>query len=113
MDGISHSTAFARQVVDYAWGGDASALNPQPDVITGADILYEEQHFPALLKSIQALSAPHTLTYLAYRIRGDAHQESEGAPEALSPECRLELDGSSDEVPGGVSRGCCGFCWKC
>ena len=46
-------------------------LGPQPDLITGADVLYEEAHFPALLATIAALSAPHTLTYLAFRTRGD------------------------------------------
>ena len=65
-------------MVDYAWGANALALHPQPDIITGADILYEQQQFPALLESIQALSAPHTLTYLAYRTRGVAPVMFEG-----------------------------------
>ena len=59
------------------WGADALALNPQPDIITGAEILYEQRHFPALLKSIQALSAPHTLIYLAFRTRGALSISSE------------------------------------
>jgi protein N-lysine methyltransferase METTL21A len=61
------------QVVDYAWGEDVSALSPQgrpPDVITGADIIYEERHYPALLATLQGLAAPHTLIYLASRLRG-------------------------------------------
>ena len=63
-------SSVASQVFEYAWGSNAAVLGPLPDVITGADIVYEEEHFAALLDSIQALSAPHTLTYLAFRLRG-------------------------------------------
>ena len=63
-------------MVDHAWGEDVAALSPQgrpPDVITGADIIYEERHYPALLATLQGLAAPHTLIYLASRLRG-AHR---------------------------------------
>jgi hypothetical protein len=52
----SHAVRHCWQVVDYAWGEDAGVLLPQgrpPDVITGADIIYEEQHYPALLATLQ------------------------------------------------------------
>lgn len=61
------------QVVDYAWGDDVEVLRPggtAPDIITGADIIYEEQHYPALLATLRRLAAPHTLVYLASRLRG-------------------------------------------
>lgn len=60
-------------MVDHAWGEDVAALSPQgrpPDVITGADIIYEERHYPALLATLQGLAAPHTVIYLASRLRG-------------------------------------------
>ncbi len=59
------------QVLEYKWGDDISSLGPEPDVITGADIMYEKEHFPALLKTLQELSADHTVTFLAFRMRGE------------------------------------------
>ena len=56
--------------MDFEWGSDAAALGRQPDLITGADVVYEEHCFPALLASIEALSASHTISFIAYRIRG-------------------------------------------
>ncbi len=45
-----------------------------PDVITAADVLYDtSQHIP-LLKTIAAVSAPHTETYIAYRKRSKAEE---------------------------------------
>jgi len=58
------------QVLDLEWGSDAAALGRQPDLVTGADVVYEEHCFPALLASIEALSAAHTVTMLAFRLRG-------------------------------------------
>lgn len=45
-------------------------LGRAPDIITGADVIYEEQHYPALLATLAALAAPHTLVFLASRLRG-------------------------------------------
>ena len=58
------------QVAEHCWGEDVSHLLPAPDLITGADIVYEHQHFDALIKTLQALAAPHTLIYLAFKWRG-------------------------------------------
>ena len=58
------------QVVDHAWGSDVAPLGAQPDLITGADIVYEERCFGALVATLRALAAPHTLVVLAYRLRG-------------------------------------------
>lgn len=58
------------QVLEHKWGDEVESLGPAPDVITGADVLYEQEHFPALLKTIQDLSAVHTVTLLAFRMRG-------------------------------------------
>ena len=41
-----------------------------PDLITGADIVYQSEHFAALLHSLEHLAAPHTLIYLSFRLRG-------------------------------------------
>ncbi len=58
------------QVLDLEWGSDTAAVGRQPDLVTGADVVYEEHCFPALLASIEALSAAHTVTMLAFRLRG-------------------------------------------
>lgn len=58
------------QVLEHKWGDEVKSLGPAPDVITGADVMYEREHFPALLKTIQDLSAVHTITLLAFRLRG-------------------------------------------
>jgi Lysine methyltransferase len=73
MWSADHRHCLRFQVVDHAWGEDVAALLPQgrpPDVITGADIIYEERHYPALLATLRGLAAPHTLIYLASRLRG-------------------------------------------
>lgn len=74
------------QVLPYAWGEPASALAlpppppplgpgggggtvPLPDVITAADVLYHEDLFGPLMAAIGQLSAPHTVTYVAYKAR--------------------------------------------
>lgn len=62
------------QVVPYAWGGPTSNLPQSPDVITGADVVYEQEHFPALLSALHMLAAPHTVIYLAFRLRGKSPQ---------------------------------------
>eukprot|EP00873_Tetraselmis_striata_P008686 jgi/Tetstr1/428950/TSEL_018925.t1 len=59
------------EVTEYEWGAPAEALGAPPDVITAADCLYQPEHYPALADAICALSQPHTLTYLAYRRRGN------------------------------------------
>ena len=58
------------QVLEHAWGTDVAPLGQLPDLITGADIVYQEEHFPALLQTLESLAAPHTLIYLAFRLRG-------------------------------------------
>lgn len=58
-----------------ASGGPASGSCPhsaaagKPDVITGADLLYDPSQHKALVSSVARLSAPHTVTYLSYRVR--------------------------------------------
>ncbi len=43
---------------------------PSPDIITGADVVYQQEHFEALVTTLQDLAAAHTLIYLAFKIRG-------------------------------------------
>ncbi|EIE25645.1 hypothetical protein COCSUDRAFT_64760 [Coccomyxa subellipsoidea C-169] len=64
------SPLIRAQVVDYAWGDDVTALPACPDLITGADIVYQEEHFPPLLQTLKQLAAPHTLIFLSFRLRG-------------------------------------------
>jgi len=47
-----------------------TALGARPDLITGADIVYEERCFAGLVATLRALAAPHTLVVLAFRLRG-------------------------------------------
>lgn len=58
------------QVRDYAWGSDVAVLPEAPDLITGADIVYQQEHFASLVATLERLAAPHTLIYLAFRQRG-------------------------------------------
>lgn len=59
-----------QQVREYAWGDDVASLPEAPDLITGADIVYQQEHFASLLDTLECLAAPHTLIYLAFRLRG-------------------------------------------
>ena len=63
------------QVLEHAWGSGVAPLGDPPDLITGADIVYQEEHFPALLRTLDSLAAPHTLIYLGFRLRGAYGQE--------------------------------------
>ncbi|KAK9838308.1 hypothetical protein WJX81_003588 [Elliptochloris bilobata] len=65
------------QIVDHAWGSPVAALGPRPDLITGADIVYEERCFEDLVATLRALAAPHTLVVLAYRLRGRGEAQFE------------------------------------
>ncbi len=58
------------QVMPYAWGEDIERLLQAPDVIIGADVVYEQEHYAALVSSLHMLAAPHTVIYLSYRLRG-------------------------------------------
>ena len=58
------------QVVDYAWGSHVAVLGEPPDIITGADIVYQKEFFPQLVHTLESASAPHTIIYLAFRLRG-------------------------------------------
>lgn len=60
------------QVVDYAWGSHVALLGEPPDLITGADIVYQKECFPQLVQTLEEASAPHTVIYLAFRLRGTA-----------------------------------------
>lgn len=72
------------QVVPYAWGDDTDSLPQSPDVITGADVVYEQEHYPALVSTLHMLAAPHTVIYLAFRLRGTANQPAPSIPKRLA-----------------------------
>ncbi len=74
-----HLCNACAQVMPYAWGEDAGRLPQAPDVITGADVVYEQEHFPALISSLRMLAAPHTVIFLSYRLRGTQHGSLQGA----------------------------------
>ncbi|GLC41569.1 hypothetical protein PLESTB_000701000 [Pleodorina starrii] len=58
-------------------GGGAAASAPassplagiEPDVITAADVLYHEELLAPLMAALARLSAPHTVSYVSYRVR--------------------------------------------
>lgn len=80
------------QVADHVWGADVAPLQcggRAPDLITGADIVYEAQHFPALLRTLRELAAAHTQIYLAFRVRGRREDEFQAM---------LDSDGFAVEV---------------
>lgn len=60
-------------VVDYAWGDDpppSELQQPPPDIITGADLVYDPKQYGALVAALERLAAPHTLVFLAIKLRG-------------------------------------------
>ena len=74
---VSHKafiTGYVIQVICHCWGDDVASLLPAPDLITGADIVYQQEHFDALITTLQDLAAPHTLIFLAYKLRGEQRQ---------------------------------------
>ena len=54
----------------YTWGEPSGCLPQAPDIIIGADVVYEQEHYPALVSTLRMLAAPHTVVYLSYRLRG-------------------------------------------
>ena len=59
------------QVIAHCWGEDVAPLMPPPDLIIGADVVYQQEHFDSLISTLQHLAAPHTLVYLAFKLRGE------------------------------------------
>ena len=70
--GASHKFDNFLQVMPYAWGEPGGCLPQAPDVIAGADVVYEQEHYAALVSSLHTLAAPHTVIYLSSRLRGTA-----------------------------------------
>jgi len=66
--------AGGAEVEEYEWGAPVAKLGALPDIITAADCLYQPEHYPALLETVVRLSQPHTMTYLAYRQRGNVEE---------------------------------------
>ena len=54
----------------YTWGEPTGGLPQAPDAIIGADVVYEQEHYAALVSTLHMLAAPHTIVYLSYRLRG-------------------------------------------
>ena len=54
----------------HTWGEPSERLPQAPDVIVGADVVYEQEHYAALVSTLHMLAAPHTVVYLSYRLRG-------------------------------------------
>ena len=93
--------------MDFEWGSDAAALGRQPDMIIGADVIYEEHCFEALLASIEALSAAHTISFVAYRTRGAKLMQYEHADMSLValPDHQLsQMEGLSRLLVRGLAH---------
>ena len=56
------------------WGQDVSSFHPPYDVILAADVVYIEDTFPLLIKSLDDLSDLHTIILLSckYRYKRDS-----------------------------------------
>ena len=54
----------------HTWGEPGEGLPQAPDVIVGADVVYEQEHYAALVGTLHMLAAPHTVVYLSFRLRG-------------------------------------------
>ena len=72
QQGYSSDVLVSLQVREHAWGTDTSSVGPQADVIIGADVIYQAEHFEALIASLWALCAQHTLIFLSFRVRGSS-----------------------------------------
>lgn len=71
MRALQHrSVCLPVQVREYAWGSQLHELQMQPDVIIGADVVYQQEHFDALITSLWDLCAAHTVAFISYRLRG-------------------------------------------
>ena len=57
-------------MTQYEWGEDVSSLG-QPDVVVGADVVYQRESYAALAKTLAALCSPHTVAFIAFRSRGE------------------------------------------
>lgn len=86
----SNSLSDHLQVMPYTWGEPSGRLPQAPDVIIGADVVYEQEQYAALVSTLRMLAAPHTVVYLSYRLRG-----------MLPPYIALVL--RKEPAPGGCS----------
>lgn len=76
--GSCHAQQYPK-VLPHRWGTSADDVitansGSRPDLITGADIIFDPQYHGDLLLSLRQLSAPHTVTYLAHRLRHAVEQ---------------------------------------
>ena len=65
-------SAGQQQQAEDGAGPEPASL-PAPggfDLIAGADLVYDRGSYPALLAALAALAAPHTLLFLAIKLRG-------------------------------------------
>ena len=62
------------EVKELEWGHDVSGLNPPFDYILGADIVYIEETFDQLLRTIDELSDQRTVVLLSCKIRYERDQ---------------------------------------
>ena len=92
-------TGCVMQVICHCWGDDVTPLLPAPDLITGADIVYQQEHFDALITTLQDLAAPHTLIFLAYKLRGEHSQSCAHLIMASMLQCHRLLHACSSLAP--------------
>ncbi|XP_072117406.1 protein N-lysine methyltransferase METTL21A [Mobula birostris] len=69
-DNIPHDLQNMAWIRELAWGVNLCQFEPASyDVILGADVVYLEETFPALLETLQYLSSERTTILLSCRIR--------------------------------------------
>lgn len=69
-ENIPPSQQGAVQVSELTWGENLDLYPPGSfDLILGADIVYLEETFPALLQTLEHLSSENTVVLLSCRIR--------------------------------------------
>ncbi|XP_028837183.1 protein N-lysine methyltransferase METTL21A [Denticeps clupeoides] len=74
-DNIPPSLQDAVQVSELTWGEGLESYPPGTyDLILGADIVYLEDTFPALLRTLEHLSSERTVILLSCRIRYERDQ---------------------------------------
>ncbi|XP_072351200.1 EEF1A lysine methyltransferase 3-like [Scyliorhinus torazame] len=67
---VPESCRHLATIRTLSWGFDHMNFSNDYDIILGSDIVYYPSDYPVLLQTLQHLSNPRTIIYIATRIRG-------------------------------------------